>query len=270
MKLPRLFKIVIIAGLVVSCSSNQKVVREERRLTEREVTFQKGLALFNISKYIESAGFFMKVTQNPLSDSDEIYHTSLWCLSIIYEKHGDFDKAILALQELKVRKPSTISLFKIQLSLMKNYIRVGNNKMASEIRKQIDTSFPLDRYGINEIYFSIAENVNFNYDLSMLEELQFLGEVQKYFIYVMESKEPVLNEKSTELLITLYDGFFKAIEKDSFNNDFKKSLVIELLEQMRRFDRYKLDDLNLNPKTISKFSLYSIKKEQFLTDWLHQ
>jgi hypothetical protein len=41
MKLPRLFKIVIIAGLVVSCSSNQKVVREERRLTEREVTFQK-------------------------------------------------------------------------------------------------------------------------------------------------------------------------------------------------------------------------------------
>lgn len=238
-------------------------------LSPREMTYQKGLLLFNALKYAEAASFFLKISQNPNDPNDEIYNSSLWNLSLIYEKFGDFDKAVFALQELEKRRSSSISLFKIQLALMKNYIRLGNKKVALEIRKQIDSSLPVSHHSLSDIYFSVAENTNFNFDLQMLQELQFLGEIQKYFVFVMESKDVAVNARATELLMGLYDVFFKAFEKDSLNYEFKKSLAIELLEQLRRFDHYKLDDLNLNMKTMVRFSAYSNEKQKFLTDWLH-
>lgn len=264
-----LIRFLFMFLFLFSCASH-KVIRQERRLTEREVIYQKGLALFNISKYAEAAPFFLKVSQASVDQQDEIYNSSLWNLTLIYEKFGDFDKSVLALQELERRRPTTISIFKIQLSLIKNYIRLGNKKVALEIRKKIDSSSPLDHYSLNEIYFSIAENTSFNFDLQMVEELQFLGEIEKYFIFAMESKQSAVNVRATELLTALYDGFFKALEKDSFNYDFKKALAVELLEQLRRFEIYKLDDTNLNENTISKFSAYSVEKQKILTDWLHQ
>jgi hypothetical protein len=263
-KLQLLNKLILCFLFLASC-----VVRQERRLTEREVIYQKGLSLFSSSKYLESAAFFLKVAQNPEDDSDELYNSSLWNLSLVYERYGEFDKSILALQELERRKPATISLFKIQLSLMKNYIRIGNQKVSDDYRKKIDNTSPIDRYGINEIYFSLLENVSFNYDQVMVEELKFLGDTQKYFIFIMEKKTPSLSDKATELLITLYDGFFIALERDTFNRQFKKTLAIELLEQLRRFDYYKLDEPQLNLKTIAKFSHYSNEKQKYLTKWLY-
>ncbi len=47
---------------------------EPTRLTEREVVFQKGLALFENEKFTESAGFFLKVTQTNLGADDEVYN----------------------------------------------------------------------------------------------------------------------------------------------------------------------------------------------------
>lgn len=253
--------------LLLSCAT--KGTLNSVPLSPREVTYQKGLLLFNVSKYAEAAAFFLKISQNPNDPYDEIYNSSLWNLSLIYEKFGDFDKSVFALQELEKRRPSSISLFKIRLALMKNYIRLGNKKVALEIRKQIDSSLPVSHYSLSDIYFSAAENTSFNFDLQMLQELQFLGEIQKYFVFVMESKDVSVNARATDLLMGLYDVFFKAFEKDSFNYEFKKSLAIELLEQLRRFNHYKLDDLNLNMKTMARFSAYSNKKQKYLTDWLH-
>lgn len=258
----------LILFMMSACGSEK--VRENTRLTERDVTYQKGLALFNASKYAESAPFFLKLSQSSVEQYDEIYNSSLWNLSLIYEKFGEFDKAVFALQELERRHSPTISVFKIQLSLMKNYIRLDNKLMALEIRKKVDATIPVNSYPLSEIYFSIADNTFFNYDISMIEELKFLGEIEKYFIFVMESKNSSFNSRATDLLIGLYDGFFKAFNNDAFNDKFKRTLSIELLEQLRRFDNYKLNDLNLNPKTISKFSSYSVDKQKILTDWLHR
>ena len=268
---PRLFWSISFALIFLwLCSCTTQTERKEAQLTSREMTFQKGLLLFNISKYAEAAPFFLKISQNALSPSDEIYNSSLWNLTVIYEKFGDYDKAVLALHELEERQPSAISLFKIQLSLMKNYTRLNNRKITSEIKSKIDASLPVNRYSLSEIYFSVAENTGFNFDLQMLQELQFLGEIQKYFVFVMESKDISVNARATELLIYLYDTFLKAIEKDSYNNEFRRAIAIELLSQLRKFDHYKLDRINLNMKTIAKFSVYSIEKQKYLTDWLHQ
>lgn len=242
----------------------------EHHLTEREELYEKGLALFNLSKYSEASLFFLKVTQVALSDQDEVYNNSLWHLSFIYEKYGEFDKAIFAVSELESRRPLALSPLMLRLSLMKNYIRVANFKMAFDIRKKIDSSIAKGQVGSSEVFKSLYESTQFNYDLMMKEELQFLGEIQKYFIQIMESNDQNLNEKTTNLLITLYNVFFKALEKDQFKIDFRKLIAAELLDQLRRFDGYKLDYSDSNKKTIDQFSKYSQKKQKYLIDWLHK
>lgn len=239
-------------------------------LTERELVYQKGLALFDNNKFQQSSIFFLKVTQTSLGPHDELYNLALWKLSFIYEKLGEFEKAILALLELEKRKPVSLPLFRVQLALARNYIRLENKDLALKIEKEINQSAPTRTYSLQEVFVALEENSDFNYDHLVIEELQFLGAVQKYYIFVMESSETPLNKNATDLLIHIYDGFFKALAKDTLTYKFKRSLSVELLEQLRKFNLYKLSTNNLNPNTISKFANYSEEKQKFLTDWLHQ
>lgn len=256
---------------LVSCQTlSRSDSNEPVRLTEREVVFQKGLALYENNKFSESAPFFLKVTQSNLGPNDEVYDMSLWKLAGIYEKFGDFEKAVLSLLELEKRRPLAIPLFRIQLALAKNYIRLENKTLALKIEQEIDQSQPARTHSLSEIYVALEENSNFNYDHLIIEELQFLGEVQKYFLFIMESHETPLNQKATDLLIHIYDGFFNRFSQNTMSYLFKRSLSIELLEQLRKFDTYKLNTMNINPYTVSKFSNYSDEKQKFLTDWLHQ
>lgn len=260
-----------LALILSSCQSISVYQKADPvQLTEREVFFQKGVALLDNNKFAESAGFFIKVTQNNLGPQDEVYNASLWNLSTIYEKLGEFEKAVLALIELEKRNPTDISLIRIQLALEKNYLRLENTNLALKIGQEIDKSNPAKIYSLQDIYIALEENSNFNYDHLILEELQFLGQIQKYFIYVMESQESPLNQKATDLLIHTYDGFFTRFNSSSASHQFKRSLSIELLEQLRKFDFYRLSSININPYTISKFSNYNNQKQKFLTDWLHQ
>lgn len=271
-KFLRSINFIAVGGLLLfSCQSFAPKNRSEQpRLTERDVVFQKGLALFDNQKFEESSVFFLKVTQSNLGSNDEVYNTSLWKLSTIYEKFGQYEKAVLALLEIEKRQSKNIPLFRIQLALAKNYIRLENKDLAFKIEQQVDQSKPTRNYSLHEIYTALEENSNFNYDHLILEELQFLGEIQKYFIFVMESSEAPLNQKTTELLIHIYDGFFKRFSSTTTNYEFKKALSIELLEQLRKFDFYKLNTINIYPYTISKFSNYTAEKQKFLTDWLHE
>lgn len=271
-KWPLLIKyglLVVFLMFGISCQT-PKIETSRPRLTERELIYEKGKALFENGNYRESSVFFLKVTQSSLGPEDEVYNQSLWKLVMVYEKSGDFEKAILALLELENRKSMQIPLFHIQLALAKNYLRLENKDLAFKIEKEIDQSSPARNYSLKEIYAALEQNSDFNYDHLIIEELQFLGKIQKYYIFVMESSESSINKNATDLLIHIYDGFFKILAKDTVNPEFKKNLSIELLEQLRKFDLYKLSTININPYTISKFSNYSEQKQKFLIDWLHQ
>lgn len=271
-KWPLLIKyglLVVFLMFGISCQT-PKIETSRPRLTERELIYEKGKALFENGNYRESSVFFLKVTQSSLGPEDEVYNQSLWKLVMVYEKSGDFEKAILALLELENRKSIQIPLFHVQLALAKNYLRLENKDLAFKIEKEIDRSAPARNYSLKEIYAALEQNSDFNYDHLIIEELQFLGKIQKYYIFVMESSESSINQNATDLLIHIYDGFFKVLAKDTTNPGFKKNLSIELLEQLRKFDLYKLSTININPYTISKFSNYSEQKQKFLIDWLHQ
>jgi tetratricopeptide (TPR) repeat protein len=266
-----LLNTVLFSLFLFSCASlHTKPPEEPVRLTDREVDYQKGLALSNTGKFAESIPFLLKVTQTEQGPNDEIYKSALWYLAVNYEKTGEFGKAILSLREIEERKPVILSEFAVKTALVKNYIRVENKPLAMKIQKEIDESYPPRTYSVDEIYKVLEENTDFNYDHLLIEELQFLGELQKYFIFVMESPNDEFNKKATDLLISLYTGFLKKLNNDTLNPDFKRNLCIELLDQLRKFDAYKLRTGNVNPDTISKFSQFSEEKQKYLTDWLHR
>ncbi len=258
---------------LTSCTYLTKSLSERndvQPMTEREYVFEKGKALFDGDQYEKSMPFFLKITRQRPSAADSYYENSLWSLSVAFERIGSPEKALLTLQELARTKQNVISLFRIRLAEMKNHFRVSNEYQALEVRKQIDALQPLSYYSIDDIYADLMATTLLNYDHLILEELEFIAETQKYFVYVMESKRAPLNERATDVLIGISDRTYALLSKENLNLEFRRKIAEALLDFLRRFDRYKIDDLNINLNTVSKFSRYSEKKQKLITEWLHQ
>lgn len=259
---------LVFLVLISSCSLFEKK-SEIKELTPREANFEKAVTFFNEKNFNNALPLFQKISQQSEAKVDRVYDLTLWYLSVIYEKTNMPEKALLTLKELTLRNSTIVPSLKVRFSQMKNHFRVSNEYQALEVKKLIDSNQPLLRNDIETIYSYLFETTDLNYDHLAVEELQFVGQLQKYFIYVMESSQSPENAQATELLISIYDNFFKILKNNKLNFNFRKKIAIALIDQLRLFDRYKIDDLNVNLMTIAKFSNYSEKKQKLLTDWLY-
>lgn len=237
-------------------------------LNEREVLFEKGHALMLAQEYSKAEDLFLSLTGQAMSNPDSPYDLSLWNLSLIYEKKGMPEKSILLLTQLLNGQTKFVSKFKIQASLMKNYFRIDNQPEAMSYKKLLDSENP--NLSFDDLYNNLVETLDLNYDRSAPQELDYVREIQKYLVFVMEQNESLTNEKATELLISIYDSAYALLKKDSYNHDFKRKIAISMLTNLRRFDLLKLNDLNINLNTVAKFSKYSETRQKQITDWLHK
>ncbi len=216
---------------------------------------------FNLAKPL-----YFRLSRNVSGNFDQIYDQSLWRLVKIYEKNDESEKALLALDELAIRKTSTISINKIKFSQMKNNFRVTNLYQAREIKKELDEAYRNENLSLDEIFENLIETTDLTYDHRLLEELMFLGEVQKYFVFVMESRLSPENEQLTDHLIKSYEHFFGLLKRNTLSPEFKRKLSISLLDQLRKFDQYKIDSNDTNLDTLTRFLSYSEPKQKFLIE----
>ncbi|MBC7741635.1 MAG: hypothetical protein H7061_05540 [Bdellovibrionaceae bacterium] len=271
----RLINLGLVLGLcllfvtLTSCT-HATPQAEVRPITEREFQFEKGIRHLENEEYEKAQPYFLNISVAPTNSADLFQEKALWNLSIIFEKLGQPEKALLTLQQLERLQPAMISLFNIRLAEMKNHFRVSNHYQALEVKRIIDQSRPVMRYTIEEIYIALKDTSNLNYDHLVLEELQFVSEAAKYFVYVMESKKSPMNEEATELLISICNHALSLLNQKALKHEFRVQIAEALLDILRKFEQYKLDDLNLNQKTMAKFSSYAEKKQKIITDWLHQ
>ena len=239
-------------------------------LNEREVIFEKANVLLQAEQYAKAEPLFLSLTAEPAAKLDPIYDLSLWNISLIYDKFALPEKAILALDLLRERKSTYILEFTVNAALMKNYFLVGNKLVALKYKKLLDDENPKTSISADILYSNLRQTLNLNYDQLVLQELDYIGEIQKYLLFVMEQNESSTNQQATENLISIYQQSYARTEKDSLKNDFKKEILISLLDKLRKFNLYKLNDLNINLKTVSKFSIFAEKLEKQITDRLHQ
>ena len=238
--------------------------------TARELLYDKGRLLLLSGQYSKAEVPFLNLVAVPESNSDFIYDNSLWSLSLVYEKLDVPEKSIVTLNQLLPRNSKHVSRLKTTASLMKNYFRVGNSDEARKFKKMIDLENPKSNIDADRLFLDLQQTLNLNFDHSILEELEYLGEIQKYLLFVMEQNFSKSNIRATDLLISIYQQAYNLTEKDVMNKKFKEKILISLFDNINRFNLYKLNDLNVNMQTVAKFSYFSEKLQKQITERLYQ
>ena len=106
-------------------------------------------------------------------------------------------------------------------------------------------------------------------DLIESKESKFKkSDVQKYFIFVMETGTVDQSEMMSNLLQLYYEKFLAQLDNRLLNADVKKKLVISLMDQLTKFDRYKQLDNSAAPSSLNKFSKFAADKKRLLTERL--
>ncbi|MEK6629073.1 MAG: hypothetical protein AABY53_10645 [Bdellovibrionota bacterium] len=272
-------KLTIILALLISCCltscalfDSTEGAGEIKPLSEREQLLLEAQKNFKNNNLAEAKTTLLRLSLFRDGTIDPVYDQTLWYLAQIYEKNNESEKAILSLNELALRKSNILPKTKINLALMKNQYRINNFKQAQLIKKQLDENFKSNMLSLSELYDYLIETTELMYNSHLHEDLIFLGEVQKYFIYVMESPLAPQNADLTDRLINMYEPFFAILKRDSQSKDFKKNLSISLYDQLNKFDRYRMDETESGsaPSAVTRFAAYCEKQKKFLIEGFYQ
>lgn len=236
--------------------------------SERQLIYDKANGFFKAEKYEEAERFYFQITRYPPDGRDEIYDKALFDLASLYEKTDQSEKAILALDELFKRDSSTIDKASVKVLLIKNHYRVTNYYQARIVRSKLDDLYRSQEVSLADLYTALYYQTNLYYDRHVFDELSFIGDMQKYFVYVMESSMSNEAEKLTELLMLYYERFDLQLNKSILSTDIKKRLIILLIDQLNRFDRYQLNDSTKNITYLNRFSTFAENLEKKLTERL--
>lgn len=273
---PSLFKILILFFVLSSCSlwpmAEEKVeVKQVEKAppSERQLTYDKAKGLLNLGQFQEAEPIYFQITRYPPEGRDSVYDKSLLDLAFLYEKTDQSEKAILALDELSKRDTSVVDKASIKILLIKNHYRVTNYYQARLLRNELDGMYRTQEVSLQDIYAGLYYQTSLYYDRHIFDELLFLGDMQKYFVYVMESQSNAAEgEKLTELLMLYYERFNSQLNSGLLSKDLKKRLIISLIDQLNKFDRYKLNDATKNIKYLNRFSDFAEINEKRLTERL--
>lgn len=236
--------------------------------TERELLFEKAEAYYEAGHFNEALPLYFRIARDPAPEGDAIYDKSLFSLAELYEKNDQPEKSILALNELLKRENSSLPRTRIKFMLMKNHFRITNYYQAGKIKAGIDEDYKTSAISLNDLYHALYYGTTLYYDRRFFDELSYLGEIQKYFVYVMESGLTPQNEKITDLIILYYSRFIAQLDKDSLSSDMKKKLIISLLDQLAKFDKYLLTGQRDNLTQLKRFARYSEDRQKILTERL--
>lgn len=238
-------------------------------LSEREKLFNEAEKYYLQNDDVTAFQIYAKLTRSSERSYDPVYDNSLWRMVKIYENQGESEKALLTLDELSRRPALAVPKEKIKFAQIKNHYLVANSYQAEEIKKEIDQSFKQRTLDIQQMASYLRETADLNFDLKVLEELQYLGAVQKYFLFVIESSESPQNQMLADLLIHSYQGFFHLLARDTASEELKKNLTISLMAQLTDFKKYTLID-SRQSAPLKKFIDFAEKQQKTLQERLSQ
>lgn len=237
-------------------------------LTEREQNFALAEESEKQLKQDEALFLYFKITRDTTQDHDLIFQRSLLGMARIYEMTDQSEKAILALNELQKDGTSVMTKPALQISLMKNHYRVTNYYQAQKIKADLDNDYKVQSLSTQELFEALFNQTQPYFDRHIFDELLFIGDVQKYFIFVMESGAVDQPEMMSNLLQLYYEKFLAQLDNNLLNAELKKKLIISLMDQFTKFDRYKQLDTTATPSSLNKFSKFAADKKRLLTERL--
>ncbi|MCC2680323.1 MAG: hypothetical protein K0R29_2899, partial [Pseudobdellovibrio sp.] len=212
--LTRLTFAIFMSGLLTSCAYLQENLKDEKppaeikpQLSERELLFNSAEDAFKRGSDKAALPMYLHIVRDPAEGADPIYEKSLLNLGKIYERNDQSEKAILAFEELLKTNSKVISKTSLRMLIIKNHFRVANYYQAKSVRAEIDSDYKTRKIYLQDLYQALYYQTNLYLDHHILDELLFIGEIQKFFVYVIESDLDPESERMTELLILYYKHF---------------------------------------------------------------
>lgn len=153
------------------------------------------------------------------------------------------------------------------MAIIKNHFRVANYYQARTIRAEIDADYKSRKIYLQDLFQALYYQTDLYLDHHLLDELLFIGEVQKFFVYVIESDLQPESDKATDLLILYYKKFIAQLDNSVLAPELKKNLLVSLINQLNRFDRYKVEG-NAPPSNFNRFSNFANESQRKLTERL--
>lgn len=253
--------------LATACSSTGTLRHKPH--TERELLFDNAESLYESGRFDEAFPLYIRLSRTPEGSFDPVYDESMWRLASLYEKNDAPEKALLCLSDLTDRPGSSISDYRIHLAQARNYYRVDNRTEALNLLHGINADFERGYLTLDDLAGYLPEATQFVYDRHIPAELMYLGRIQKYFIFIMESEHPEA-ENLADHLISVYDRFFTSLQSAILSDEYKRRISILLYDQLQHFDVYQLEGYSENSAAIRKFSTYSAEKQKQLVEGFMQ
>lgn len=246
-------------------TESEKVLEQIKN--EREFLLKEGDRLYSEAQFDSALNFYFKIVRDPHDENDIVYDKALLGLARLYEKSDQSEKAILAYDELLKRNTPVLNKITLRLALMKNHFRVTNYYQARQVKQEIDREYKSQNISLQELYQTLYYHSYLQYDRHILDEAIFIGELQKYFVYVIESDLYEESEKLTDLLILYYENFLAQFDNSILSAEIKKKLAVLLLDQLGRFERYKMPQQDEQTQ-LSRFSKFAETNKLKLTERL--
>lgn len=272
--LTRLTFAIFMSGLLTSCAYLQENLKDEKppaeikpQLSERELLFNSAEVEFKKGSDKAALPMYLHIVRDPAEGADPIYEKSLLNLGKIYERNDQSEKAILAFEELLKTNSKVISKTSLRMLIIKNHFRVANYYQAKSVRAEIDSDYKTRKIYLQDLYQALYYQTNLYLDHHILDELLFIGEIQKFFVYVIESDLDPESERMTELLILYYKHFVTQLDMSVMSPELKKNLIISLINQLNKFDRYKMEG-NAPLSNFNRFSNFANETQRKLTERL--
>jgi len=258
----RFYLVASLAAISLSsCAYLQENLKDEKpateeikpKLTDRELLFNSAEAEMNNGNDKEALPMFLHIVRDPADGADPIYEKSLLNLARIYERTDQSEKAILAFEELLKTNSKVITKTSLRMAIIKNHFRVENYYQAKSVRAEIDADYKTRKIYLQDLFQALYYQTDLYLDHHILDELLFIGEVQKFFVYVIESDLQPESDKTTDLLILYYKKFIAQLDNSVLAPELKKNLLVSLINQLNKFDRYKVE----GDKPLSNFNRFS-------------
>jgi len=266
--------IFLVAGILTSCAYLQENLKDEKppeeikpQLSERELLFNSAEEEFRNGNDKAALPIYLHIARDPGEGADPIYEKSLLNLGKIYERTDQSEKAILAFEELLKTGSKVITRTALRMAIVKNHFRVANYYQGKAVRAEIDADYKMRKIYLQDLYQALYYQTDLYLDHHILDELLFIGEVQKFFVYVIESDQQMESDKMTDLLILYYKKFVNQLDNSVLATDLKKNLMISLINQLNKFDRYKIVG-EAPPSNFNRFSNFANETQRKLTERL--
>ncbi len=259
-------KLISILFFLNSCALLH--VFDEEKIIEtpkQSADFLKAEALVLNHEYEKSIPFL----DSALKKNDSDYDTALLLSVRTYDQLGQPEKAILAANELLLRKIDSVTELKTRALLLKNRAKVEND-ISDNIEKKIISNLAQNTQ--NEglyVLESLKWSLDFSCDQFCLAEILFLKEIQIQYLYVIE-KDSVSSDRAADYLKTRYEFFESFVTKEHLDINFRKKIAVTILDSMHKLSSLQLSTPNQGSIRAAGLMVSLMPLQKKLESWLYR